>query len=51
VAALLHAEAITPEQVRGHALIRQLVSDLLTMPDPPEAELRDLAKRLTANQY
>ena len=49
VAALLHAEAITPEQVRGHALVRQLVSDLLTMQDPPEAELRDLAKRLTAN--
>jgi hypothetical protein len=51
VAALLHAEAITPEQVRGHALVRQLVSDLLTMQDPPEAELRDLAKRLTANRY
>ena len=51
VAALLHAEAITPEQVRGHALVRQLVSDLLTMQDPPEAELRDLAKRLTANQH
>jgi tetratricopeptide (TPR) repeat protein len=50
VAALLHAEAITPEQVRGHALVRQLVSDLLTMQDPPEVELRDLAKRLTANQ-
>jgi hypothetical protein len=50
VAALLHAEAITPEQVRGHALVRQLVSDLLTMQDPPEAELRDLSKRLTANQ-
>ena len=51
VAALLHAEAITPEQVRGHALVRQLVSDLLTMQDPPEAELRDLAKRLTANHH
>ena len=48
VAALLQAEAITPEQVRGHALVRQLVSDLLTMQDPPAAELRDLAKRLTA---
>ncbi len=51
VAALLQAEAITPEQVRGHALVRQLVSDLLTMQSPPEAELRDLAKRLTASQY
>jgi transcriptional regulator with XRE-family HTH domain len=48
VAALLRAEAITPEQVRGHALVRQLVSDLLTTQDPPSAELRDLAKRLTA---
>jgi hypothetical protein len=47
VAALLQAEAITPEQVRGHALVRQLVSDLLTMQDPPASELRDLAKRLT----
>lgn len=51
VTALLHAEAVTPEQVRGHALVRQLVSDLLTMQDPPEAELRDLAKRLTANHH
>jgi transcriptional regulator with XRE-family HTH domain len=51
VAALLHAEAITPEQVREHALVRQLVSDLLTMQDPPEAELHDLAKRLTASPY
>jgi hypothetical protein len=48
VAALVQAENITPEQVRGHALVRQLVSDLLTMQDPPASELRDLAKRLTA---
>jgi hypothetical protein len=47
VAALLQAEGITPEQVRGHALVRQLVLDLLTMQDPPAAELRDLARRLT----
>jgi tetratricopeptide (TPR) repeat protein len=46
VAALLQAEAIIPEQVRGHALVRQLVSDLLTMQDPPATELRDLARRL-----
>ena len=46
VAAVLQAEAITPEQVRGHVLVRQLVSDLLTMQDPPAAELRDLARRL-----
>ena len=48
VAVLLQAEAITPEQVRSHALVRQLVSDLFTMQDPPAAELRDLARRLTA---
>jgi transcriptional regulator with XRE-family HTH domain len=49
VAALVQAEAITPEQVRGHALVRQLVSDLLTMQDPPAVEMRGLAQRLTAN--
>ncbi len=48
VAALLQAEAIIPEQVRGHSLVRQLVSDLLSMQDPPGAKLRDLAGRLIA---
>jgi transcriptional regulator with XRE-family HTH domain len=48
VAALVQAEDITPEHVRGHNLARQLVSDLLTMQDPPSAELRGLAERLTA---
>ena len=48
VAALLQAETITPEQVRSHSLVRQLTSDLLTMQDPPSAELRDLSKRLIA---
>jgi transcriptional regulator with XRE-family HTH domain len=47
VAALRQAEAITPEQIRGHDLVRQLVADLLTMQDPPASELRDLAGRLT----
>lgn len=47
VAALVQAEDITPEQVRGHDLARQLVSDLLTMQDPPNRELRELAQRLT----
>ena len=47
VAALLQAEAITPEQIRGHTLVRQLVSDLLTMQDPSTAELRGMAWRLT----
>jgi len=48
VAALREAEEITPEQVRSHDLVRQLVTDLLTMQDPPASELRDLAGRLTA---
>jgi hypothetical protein len=47
VAALLQAEDLTPEQVRTHDLVRQLVSDLLTMQDPPSRELRDLAGRLS----
>jgi len=46
VAALARAEDITPEQIRGHFLARQVVSDLLTMQDPPSSELRDLAERL-----
>jgi transcriptional regulator with XRE-family HTH domain/Fe-S-cluster formation regulator IscX/YfhJ len=47
VADLVQAEDITPEQVRGHDLGRQLVSDLLTMQDPPSRALRELAERLT----
>jgi transcriptional regulator with XRE-family HTH domain len=50
VAALRQAEDITPEQVRGHELVRQLVSDLVTMQDPPAAELRELAGRTGASQ-
>jgi len=46
-AALLQAEQITPELVRRHELVRQLVSDLLTMHDQPAGEVRDLAGRLT----
>jgi tetratricopeptide (TPR) repeat protein len=46
VTALRQAEEISPELVRGHDLVRQLVSDLLTMQDPPSAELRELAERL-----
>ena len=43
VATLRQTEKITPEQVRGHELVRQLVSDLLTMQDPPSGDLRELA--------
>jgi tetratricopeptide (TPR) repeat protein len=46
VAALRQAEQITTEQVGEHDLVRQLVTDLLTMQDPPTRELRDLAGRL-----
>jgi hypothetical protein len=46
VAALRQAEQITPEQVREHDLVRQLVTDLLTMQDQPASELRGLARRL-----
>jgi transcriptional regulator with XRE-family HTH domain len=46
VMALRQAEDMTPEQVRTHGAVRQLVSDLLTMQDPPSSELLDLAGRL-----
>jgi tetratricopeptide (TPR) repeat protein len=46
VSALREAEKITPEQVRVHGVVRQLVSDLLTMQDPPSEELRELAARV-----
>ena len=48
VTALREADDITPEQVRGHELVHQLVSDLLAMQDPPSAELRELAGRVGA---
>jgi transcriptional regulator with XRE-family HTH domain len=50
VATLRQAEDITPEQVRGHDLVRQLVSDLLTMQDPPSTELRNLQGRLAVTR-
>jgi len=46
--ALLRAEEIGAEQVRGHEEVRQLVNDLLTMTDRPSAGLREFAGRLTA---
>jgi len=51
VTALLQAEEITPEQVQGHELVRQLVSDLLTMQDPPSGDLRELAARVGAIRF
>ena len=48
IAALRQAEDITPEQIRAHNQVRQLVSDLMAMQDPPSSELRDLAERTGA---
>ncbi|MFG2071248.1 helix-turn-helix domain-containing protein [Nonomuraea maritima] len=48
VAQLLAAETVTPEQIRNHRVVRQLVSDLLSMQDPASAELRGLADRVGA---
>jgi hypothetical protein len=50
VAALRQAEDITPEQVLTHDLVRQIVSDLLAMQDPPSSELHSLAARLPATR-
>jgi DNA-binding XRE family transcriptional regulator len=46
VTALRQAEQVGPELLRGHYLVRQLVSDLLTMQDPPGSELLELSVRL-----
>jgi transcriptional regulator with XRE-family HTH domain len=47
VAALRQAEDTAPELLRGHYLVRQLVSDLRTMQDDkPDAELHELSVRL-----
>lgn len=48
VSALLEAETVAPEQVRNHRIARQLVSDLLTMQEPPSADLRELADHIGA---
>ncbi|GAB2828909.1 helix-turn-helix transcriptional regulator [Actinoallomurus bryophytorum] len=48
VAVLCRGEEITPEQIRAHPRVRQLVADLLTMQNPPSQALRDLAQRVAA---
>jgi len=50
VAALLRAEEIGAEQIRGHRAVRQLVNDLMVMQEKPMAELRELAGRLTTQR-
>lgn len=47
-AVLLEAEQIAPEQLQNHRVARQLVTDLLTMQEPPASELRELAERVGA---
>jgi DNA-binding XRE family transcriptional regulator len=46
VGALRQADELTPEQLSGHYLARQIVSDLLTMESPPSEALRELSVRL-----
>lgn len=48
LAALLEAERITPEQVRSHGLVRQVVTDLIAMQNPPSADLVALSVRVVA---
>jgi transcriptional regulator with XRE-family HTH domain len=48
VAALTEAERLTPEQVHAHALVRQVVADLLAMQSPPSPELAALSARVAA---
>jgi transcriptional regulator with XRE-family HTH domain len=48
VAALTEAERLTPEQVHAHALVRQVLTDLLAMQTPPSAELAALSVRVAA---
>jgi transcriptional regulator with XRE-family HTH domain len=48
VAALTEAEELTPEQVHAHALVRQVVADLVAMQTPPSPELAALSVRVAA---
>ena len=45
VTSLERAESITPEQVRSHQLVRQAITDLLTVQDPPGPAVQGLARR------
>jgi tetratricopeptide (TPR) repeat protein len=48
VVVLRQAENISPELTHGHVLVRQLVSDLLTMQNPPSPQLAALSSRIAA---
>ena len=45
-AALVRARTLSPEMVRALPVVRQLVSDLLTMSRPPSDQLSELAEEL-----
>ncbi|GAA4630637.1 helix-turn-helix transcriptional regulator [Actinoallomurus vinaceus] len=45
---LRQGEGITPEQIHTHPLVHRLVSDLMTMQNPPSPKLRELAQRAGA---
>ncbi|WP_017578969.1 helix-turn-helix domain-containing protein [Nocardiopsis valliformis] len=48
VATLEEAERITPQQVRTHPIVRQVVGDLLAIQDPAGSALSGLARRVGA---
>jgi DNA-binding XRE family transcriptional regulator len=48
LAALLEAEKLTPEAVHSNALVRQVLTDLFAMQNPPAAELVALSVRVAA---
>ena len=50
VAALLRARELSPQMVGALPLVKQLVSDLLTMSQPPSDELRALANEVGAQE-
>jgi transcriptional regulator with XRE-family HTH domain len=46
LSALVRARQLSPEMIRSMPLVRQLVSDLLAMSQPPSDQLRELAGEL-----
>ncbi|WP_416979341.1 helix-turn-helix domain-containing protein [Streptomyces sp. T028] len=50
VSALLRARELSPEMVRALPVVKQLVTDLLTMSQPPSEELRALAGELGVHE-
>ncbi len=48
VSALMAARELSPEMLRAMPLVKQLVSDLLTMSQPPSDQLRSLANEVGA---